>query len=211
MLHVLPPGFVRVRYYGLLANANRTTRLARCRELLAAGRNRRAAAFVRPGRAGGGASAGLPTLPGRPPAADLSGRPAELVGDPESLTLHLSLGCLPDRRQQLRQPGLRTRRTRHETGPPPRRRSPSVRSCSRGSELGAGLRRVRRGELAAALRSLRPASLTACRSRKNGSPLASRRTRPAVKCGLGRELRLKTRSTAGFAVSSNQVFIPPAP
>lgn len=36
MLHVLPPAFVRVRYYGLLANANRTTRLARCRELLAA-------------------------------------------------------------------------------------------------------------------------------------------------------------------------------
>ena len=60
------------------------------------------------------------------------------------------------------------------------------------------------GPVAAALRSLRPASLTPCRSRKNGSPLASRRTRPAVKCGLGRELRLKTRSTAGFAVSSNQ-------
>jgi hypothetical protein len=37
MLHVLPPGFVRVRYYGLLANADRTARLARCRELLAAG------------------------------------------------------------------------------------------------------------------------------------------------------------------------------
>lgn len=37
MLHVLPPGFVRVRYYGLLANHDRTARLARCRELLAAG------------------------------------------------------------------------------------------------------------------------------------------------------------------------------
>jgi len=36
MLHILPPGFVRVRYYGLLANADRTARLARCRELLAA-------------------------------------------------------------------------------------------------------------------------------------------------------------------------------
>jgi len=37
MQHVLPPGFVRVRYYGLLANADRTARLARCRELAAAG------------------------------------------------------------------------------------------------------------------------------------------------------------------------------
>jgi hypothetical protein len=36
MQHVLPPAFVRVRYYGLLANAARTARLARCRELLAA-------------------------------------------------------------------------------------------------------------------------------------------------------------------------------
>lgn len=36
MLHVLPPGFVRARYYGLLANTDRAARLARCRELLAA-------------------------------------------------------------------------------------------------------------------------------------------------------------------------------
>ena len=36
MLHVLPPAFVRVRYYGLLANADRAARLTRCRELLAA-------------------------------------------------------------------------------------------------------------------------------------------------------------------------------
>ena len=37
MLHVLPTGLVRVRYCGLLANADRKTRLARCRELSAAG------------------------------------------------------------------------------------------------------------------------------------------------------------------------------
>ena len=34
LLHVLPRGFMRVRYYGLLANRHRATRLARCRELL---------------------------------------------------------------------------------------------------------------------------------------------------------------------------------
>jgi hypothetical protein len=32
--HVLPRGFVRVRYYGLLAHRHRESRLARCRELL---------------------------------------------------------------------------------------------------------------------------------------------------------------------------------
>jgi hypothetical protein len=36
LLHVLPEGFVRIRYYGLLANRNRQRTLARCRELLAA-------------------------------------------------------------------------------------------------------------------------------------------------------------------------------
>jgi hypothetical protein len=35
LLHVLPPGFVRIRRYGILANCQREARLARCRELLA--------------------------------------------------------------------------------------------------------------------------------------------------------------------------------
>ena len=34
--HVLPDGFVRIRHYGFLANRNKTTRLARCRELIGA-------------------------------------------------------------------------------------------------------------------------------------------------------------------------------
>jgi hypothetical protein len=34
MLHVLPPGFVRIRYYGFLANRGRTERLNLCRQLL---------------------------------------------------------------------------------------------------------------------------------------------------------------------------------
>jgi hypothetical protein len=36
LLHVLPSGFRRVRHYGLLANAHRAAKLARCRGLLAA-------------------------------------------------------------------------------------------------------------------------------------------------------------------------------
>lgn len=36
MLHVLPRGFVRIRYYGLLSNRQRSQELARCRALLAA-------------------------------------------------------------------------------------------------------------------------------------------------------------------------------
>lgn len=36
LLHVLPGGFVRIRRYGLLANARRETNLARCRRLLGA-------------------------------------------------------------------------------------------------------------------------------------------------------------------------------
>ena len=32
---MLPRGFVKIRHYGLLANRNRTERLARCRALLA--------------------------------------------------------------------------------------------------------------------------------------------------------------------------------
>jgi hypothetical protein len=34
LLHTLPDGFVRIRFYGLLANAHRAQKLARCRELL---------------------------------------------------------------------------------------------------------------------------------------------------------------------------------
>lgn len=34
LLHVLPTGFVRIRYYGLLANRDRAQNLARCRALL---------------------------------------------------------------------------------------------------------------------------------------------------------------------------------
>ena len=34
LLHVLPPGFHRMRYYGLLGNRHRTEKLARCRQLL---------------------------------------------------------------------------------------------------------------------------------------------------------------------------------
>jgi hypothetical protein len=35
LLHVLPTGFVRIRYYGLLANRGRRKNLERCRELIA--------------------------------------------------------------------------------------------------------------------------------------------------------------------------------
>src|SRR4029079_1617858 len=34
VLHVLPERFVRIRYFGLLANRNRQEALARCREVL---------------------------------------------------------------------------------------------------------------------------------------------------------------------------------
>ena len=34
LLHVLPPGFVRIRHFGLLANRGRTAKLARCQALL---------------------------------------------------------------------------------------------------------------------------------------------------------------------------------
>jgi Putative transposase len=34
LLHVLPEGFQRIRYYGLLANRHREENLALCRELL---------------------------------------------------------------------------------------------------------------------------------------------------------------------------------
>jgi len=34
LLHVLPPGFMRLRHYGLFGNRNRAQKLARCRELI---------------------------------------------------------------------------------------------------------------------------------------------------------------------------------
>ena len=34
LLHVLPDGFQRIRYYGFLGNRYREEKLARCRELL---------------------------------------------------------------------------------------------------------------------------------------------------------------------------------
>ena len=34
LIHVLPPGFQRLRYYGLLGNRHREQKLARCRQLL---------------------------------------------------------------------------------------------------------------------------------------------------------------------------------
>ena len=34
LLHVLPAGFHRIRYYGLLGNRHRKEKLARCRQLL---------------------------------------------------------------------------------------------------------------------------------------------------------------------------------
>ena len=34
LMHTLPPGFTRIRYYGFLSNSVRTANLARCRELL---------------------------------------------------------------------------------------------------------------------------------------------------------------------------------
>ena len=34
LLHVLPSGFQRIRYYGLLGNRHRAEKLARCRALL---------------------------------------------------------------------------------------------------------------------------------------------------------------------------------
>jgi hypothetical protein len=39
LLHVLPKGFVRIRYYGFRANAQRNKKLARIRELLGQNQN----------------------------------------------------------------------------------------------------------------------------------------------------------------------------
>jgi hypothetical protein len=35
LLHVVPPGFMRIRHFGLLANRTRQEKLTRCRQLLA--------------------------------------------------------------------------------------------------------------------------------------------------------------------------------
>ena len=37
LLHVLPPGFHRMRYYGFLGNRHRAAKLAQCRQLLGTG------------------------------------------------------------------------------------------------------------------------------------------------------------------------------
>jgi hypothetical protein len=34
LLHILPPGFVKIRHFGFLSNRRRAAALARCRELL---------------------------------------------------------------------------------------------------------------------------------------------------------------------------------
>jgi hypothetical protein len=36
LLHILPEGFMKIRYYGILSNRNKRTKLARCRQLLGA-------------------------------------------------------------------------------------------------------------------------------------------------------------------------------
>ena len=33
LMHVLPKGFVKIRYYGILANRNKKTKLVKCRKL----------------------------------------------------------------------------------------------------------------------------------------------------------------------------------
>jgi hypothetical protein len=59
LLHVLPSGFVRIRYYGLLANRVREKNLTLCRELLAAD-----AGLTAP------TAPTAPTTPATPPAED---------------------------------------------------------------------------------------------------------------------------------------------
>lgn len=60
LLHTLPRGFVRIRRFGLLANAQRETRLARCRELLAPGPPDETASTPQGAPANGSASDELP-------------------------------------------------------------------------------------------------------------------------------------------------------
>jgi hypothetical protein len=66
LLHVLPRGFVRVRYYGLLANTQRAALLARCRQLL---------------------GAAMPT------AADVAGRQADEPATPAEPPFCPACGC----------------------------------------------------------------------------------------------------------------------
>ncbi|MDB5298073.1 MAG: Mobile element protein [Phycisphaerales bacterium] len=53
LMHVMPRGFVRIRYYGFMANRRRAANLARCRQLLGGG----PVAAVSNGAAAGGPSA----------------------------------------------------------------------------------------------------------------------------------------------------------
>jgi hypothetical protein len=62
--HVVPPGFVRIRHYGLLANHTRAENLARCRALLALG----------PGSAVGEAAPPPEPSPSKPAVADAEPR-----------------------------------------------------------------------------------------------------------------------------------------
>ena len=39
LLHILPDNFMKIRYYGILSNRNKKTKLARCRELLGVSKN----------------------------------------------------------------------------------------------------------------------------------------------------------------------------
>lgn len=55
--HVLPPGFVRVRHYGLLANRRRAVKLAACRRLLLAAGARAGVPLVEPAAGRGGCPA----------------------------------------------------------------------------------------------------------------------------------------------------------
>lgn len=66
--HITPPGFVRIRYYGTWANADRKARLERCRQLLAvAGRPAPDARELQP------APTDHPDRPGEPPRCQRCG------------------------------------------------------------------------------------------------------------------------------------------
>jgi hypothetical protein len=70
LLHVVPPGFVRIRHYGLLANRTRQAKLTRARQLLALG-------------------AATPLLsPGSVPATDTTPSPTTAVPCPHCAGIH---------------------------------------------------------------------------------------------------------------------------
>jgi hypothetical protein len=48
LIHVLPDGFHRIRYFGFLCNRQRQSKLAQCRELLGMERDEAAAPTLRP-------------------------------------------------------------------------------------------------------------------------------------------------------------------